>query len=113
MIAIGDVIELSVDIPEQNLRAGDRGTVVHCHNQEAYEIEFTNENGETLNFLSLSPDQFIVVWKADTEQWVPVVEQVAALTTNLPDDSAREVLDFARFLSVHRRKKFGAAVQSN
>lgn len=113
MITIGDVVELSIDIPEQNLRAGERGTVVHCHNRDAYEIEFTNESGETLNFLSLNPDQFIVIWKADTEQWVPVVEQVAALTTNLPDDSARQVLDFARFLSVHKRRKFGQTVRSN
>ena len=113
MITIGDVVELSVDIPEQNLLAGDRGTVVHCHDREACEIEFTDDSGATLNFLSLTPDQFIIVWKADTEQWVPVVEQVAALTTHLPDDSARELLNFARFLSVHKRKKFRATVRSN
>lgn len=105
MISLGDLIELTVDIPDRNLRAGVRGTVVHCHNPEAYEIEFTNEDGETLDFLSLSPKQFIVVWRAETEQWVSVVEQVTALATNLPEESAREVLDFARFLSVHDKKK--------
>jgi len=48
---IGDVIE--VDIPEKNLCAGIQGTVVHCHESDVYEIEFTNDNGETLDFLAL------------------------------------------------------------
>lgn len=113
MINIGDLIELTVDIPDRNLRSGVRGTVVHCHTPEAYEIEFTNEEGETLEFLSLNPKQFIVVWRAETEQWVSVVEQVAALATNLPDESVREVLDFARFLSVHDKKKTEFNIQSS
>ena len=54
MINIGDLVELIVDIPERNLRCGTQGTVVHCHNSEAYEIEFTNNNGETVDFLSES-----------------------------------------------------------
>jgi len=104
MICIGDVIELIVNIPDRNLRAGDRGTIVHCHTYDDYEVEFTNEDGETIDFLSLGPKQFIVVWKAETEQWVSVGERVAALTNNLPEESAKEVLDFARFLSVHNKK---------
>lgn len=105
MIDIGYLIELTVDIPERNLRAGMRGTIVHYHTPEVYEIEFTNEEGETLDFLPLSSKQFIVVWRAKTEQWVSVVDQVTALATNLPDESAREILDFARFLSIHNKKK--------
>jgi hypothetical protein len=96
---IGDVIELTVDIPERKMRAGVQGTIVHCHN-DAYEVEFTNEQGETLDFLALRPEQFIVIWRAETQQWASVVEQGAALIANLPEEAAREVLDFARFLSV-------------
>jgi len=105
MINIGDLVELIVDIPERNLRSGTQGTVVHCHDSEAYEIEFTNDDGETVDFLSLSPKQFIVVWRAETEKWVSKVEQVSALAANLADESVNEILNFARFLSVQDKRK--------
>lgn len=97
---IGDIIELVIDIPEKNLRAGVRGAVVHCHGNDAYEIEFTDDEGETLDFLALHAKHFIVVWRAETRQWIPIAEQASALVAGLPDDTAKEVLDFARFLSV-------------
>lgn len=105
MVNIGDVIELTVDIPERQLRAGEQGTIVHCHSSEAFEVEFTDQDGETIKLLALSPNQFIVVWRSDTEQWVPVAEQVTELIAKMPDESAREVLDFARYLSVHNKRK--------
>ena len=38
---------LKRDFPEQDLRAGDFGTVVHIHNGgEAYEIEFLTATGK-------------------------------------------------------------------
>ncbi len=97
---IGDIIELVTDIPEKNLRAGVRGTVVHCHGHDVYEIEFIDDNGETLDFLALHAKQFIIVWQAETQQWIPVAEQTSALVAGLPHDAAKQVLDFARFLSV-------------
>jgi len=109
---IGDVIELTVDIPERNLRAGVQGTVVHCHNDDAYEAEFTNEQGEPLGFLALRPEQFIVLWRAETQQWVSVVEQAVALISNLPEEAAREVLDFAHFLSVRSQQANSEIVPS-
>jgi hypothetical protein len=69
---IGDVIELTVDIPDRNLRAGVQGTIVHCHDNEAYEVEFTNKDGELLDFLALRAEQFIVVWRAETQEWLSV-----------------------------------------
>ena len=60
-----DVIELIVDIPECDLRAGMQGTVVHCDTDDACEVEFTNEAGETLDLLALRPEQFIAVWRAN------------------------------------------------
>ncbi len=97
---IGDVIELSTDFPERNLRAGLRGAIVHRHNDEAYEIEFSNDDGETLELIVLHPRQFIVVWRAETEQWVPIAEQIVALLASLPEDLTKEILDFTRFLAV-------------
>jgi hypothetical protein len=100
MADIYDVIELTVDIPEKNLRAGLQGTIVHKYNDQTYEVEFTYQTGETLALLALRSEQFIVVWRAETQAWVPVVEQAAMLIAQLPAESAQEVLDFARFLSV-------------
>jgi hypothetical protein len=112
MAGIGDVVELTVDIPERSLRAGMQGTIVHKHRDEAYEVEFTNEAGETLDFLALHPEQFIIVWRAETQEWVSVVEQVAMLIARLPDEAAREVLDFARFLSVRSQQVNGSRTMS-
>jgi len=97
---IGDIIEIVTDIPEKNLRAGVRGAVVHCHDNDFYEVEFTDSNGETLDFSALHAKQFIVVWRAETRQWIPVAEQTSALVAGLSDEAARQVLNFARFLSV-------------
>lgn len=99
-----DVVELIVDMPEHGLRAGMQGTIVQCYAGDAYEVEFTDEAGETVDFLALRPEQFIVVWQAKTKQWVPVAEQVAALTAHLPEEAREEVLDFARFLQARRRR---------
>jgi len=101
---LGDVVELIVDIPDRNLRAGIQGTIVHCYADQAYEVEFTNNEGETLDFLALRPEQFIVVWRAKTQQWVSVSEQAVALIANLPDGAKQQVLDFARFLSARMQQ---------
>lgn len=97
-----DVVELTVNIPERGLRVGMRGAIVECHPGDAYEVEFTNELGETLDFLALRPNQFIVVWRAKTRSWVPISEQIAALIAHLPEEAGQEVLDFARFLRLRR-----------
>jgi hypothetical protein len=74
-----DVIELTIDIPEQELYAGMQGTIVASHPGDAYEVEFADESGETLALLALRPHQFIVVWRASTGAPVSVAEQVTAL----------------------------------
>ena len=95
-----DVVELTVDIPERGLRAGIQGTIVERHLNDAYEVEFTDEQGETMDFLALYPNQFIVVWCAGTRTWVPLADQVAALVANLSEEAGSEVLDLAHFLHV-------------
>ena len=69
-----DVIELLVDISELKLQAGDRGAIVEKYSDRAYEVEFTNSEGETLALPTLSPEQFIVVWQAETQIWVSLAE---------------------------------------
>lgn len=93
-----DVVELLIDLPEETLRAGARGAIVQCYADATYEVEFTNMDGETLAQLPLTPQQFIVVWHAETRTWAPVAEQLVEVLAHMPQEAERQVLDFARFL---------------
>ena len=93
-----DVIELLVDLPEDNLRAGVQGAIVECYDDSHYEVEFTNQDGETLALCTLSPKQFIVVWKAKTKRWLSVPEQLVAAMAHLSEEHKKQVLNFARSL---------------
>ncbi|MDQ3248580.1 MAG: DUF4926 domain-containing protein, partial [Chloroflexota bacterium] len=94
-----DVVEAIIDLPNENIRAGMRGTIVEDFSDGAYLVEFANEYGETLEMPALTITQFIVVWRDATHAPVSVAEQAAALVANLPDNAAHQVLDFARFLA--------------
>jgi hypothetical protein len=61
-----DIIELLVNLPEANQFIGTQGTIVECHDRNNFEVEFSNEDGETTALCVLSSQQFIVVWKAKT-----------------------------------------------
>jgi hypothetical protein len=99
-----DTVELLVDLPEQGIYEGTVGAIVHCHPDNTYEVELTNEDGETLALCTLSPDQLIVIWRAKTKKWVPITERIAALMAHLPEEAEQEVLDFARFLHARRQQ---------
>ena len=44
-----DCVVLRADLPEENLKAGDVGTVVHIHKDGvAYEVEFVTFTGRTV-----------------------------------------------------------------
>ncbi len=49
-----EVVAAATDVPAFGIRAGDLGTVVEVHGDDAYEIEFCNERGETLAMFALS-----------------------------------------------------------
>ncbi|ATV42923.1 DUF4926 domain-containing protein [Pectobacterium sp. CHL-2024] len=55
-----DVISLKNDLPEEGLKKGMLGAIVHIYNEPspAYEIEFCDDNGETLACITLTPDCF-------------------------------------------------------
>jgi hypothetical protein len=36
-----DIVTLTVDLPEYNLKCGAVGTIVHVYNLHVYEVEFT------------------------------------------------------------------------
>jgi len=55
MIKEHDCVVLTKNLPEENLEAGDIGTVVHIHaNGAAYEVEFMTLTGETVAVVTLA-----------------------------------------------------------
>ena len=58
MIQEHDCVVLTQDLPGEELRAGDIGTVVHIHEEGAgYEVEFMTLAGETVAVVTLLPSQ--------------------------------------------------------
>lgn len=93
-----DIVELLVNLPEYNLVIGTQGTIVECHDLDNFEVEFSNEHGETTALCVISSQQFIVVWTAKTKQWLSTSDKITAIFKNLSETKREEVLDFARFL---------------
>ncbi len=60
-----DVVALKVDLPEYNLRRGQIGTIVEILAEgKAFEVEFCDRNGRTLESIGLWTKQLIVETKA-------------------------------------------------
>jgi hypothetical protein len=58
MIKEHDCIVLTEDLPQEGLKAGDIGTVVHIHQHGAgYEVEFMTLAGETITVVTLLGSQ--------------------------------------------------------
>lgn len=58
MIRELDEVVLTCDLPEQQLAAGDIGTVVLVHGEgRRYEVEFMTLDGETIAVSTLRADQ--------------------------------------------------------
>ncbi len=54
MIQELDTVVLAHDIQAHGLRQGDIGAVVHCYDNDAYEVEFVTGEGETIAVLGLN-----------------------------------------------------------
>jgi hypothetical protein len=59
-IEINDCVRLVVDLPDHDLYKGRLGVVVaeFLHPEHAYEVEFSDEEGETIAQIALLPKQF-------------------------------------------------------
>ncbi|WP_174871178.1 DUF4926 domain-containing protein [Pectobacterium polaris] len=55
-----DVISLKNDLPDEGLKKGTLGAIVHIYDEPspAYDIEFCDNNGETLAWITLPLDCF-------------------------------------------------------
>ena len=61
-IKLLDVVALTQDVPEHNLKRGDIGTVVEIlANGEAYEVEFSDDNRQMYKCLSFLASQIRVI----------------------------------------------------
>lgn len=61
-VELMDIVALSVELPQYNLRRGQVGTVVQSsENEEIFEVEFSTPDGRTYQSLSLAPNQFTVL----------------------------------------------------
>ena len=61
-----DCVVLTKNLPEENLEAGDVGTVVHIHkNGVAYEVEFVTLAGSTVAVATIEASDLRPVGKRD------------------------------------------------
>jgi len=49
-----ETVVLRRDLPEQGLRAGDVGAIVHVHTHAAFEVEFVRASGQTKALVALT-----------------------------------------------------------
>ena len=60
-IQLHDVVALLDDLPERGLRRGQVGTVVESLAPDVFEVEFSDDEGQTYAMLALKSEQFMVL----------------------------------------------------
>ena len=66
MIKEHDCVVLTQDLPDEGLQAGDVGTVVHIHGDNAgYEVEFVTFTGQTVAVATVLGSQLRPVGRRD------------------------------------------------
>ncbi|MBD2146568.1 DUF4926 domain-containing protein [Sphaerospermopsis sp. FACHB-1194] len=57
-----DIVALTVDLPEYNLLRGQVGTIVELlADSAAFEVEFSDSNGQIYQSVGLHPEQIMVL----------------------------------------------------
>ena len=59
-----DVVSLTQDLSDFGIKKGMLGTIVHVYRRPelAYEVEFCDKDGRTIEQLALTPDQIALDW---------------------------------------------------
>lgn len=60
-IKLLDTVALVDDLPERNLKRGEVGTIVEILAQDVFEVEFSDDDGQTYAELALRADQLIAL----------------------------------------------------
>ncbi len=101
LVDVFDVVELIEDMPGHGLSSGMQGTILDVYAEgQAFEVEFSDQDGTPLAILAVNREQFLVVWRARTRQWVSLADKTAELVSRMPTAVGVQVLDFARFLTM-------------
>jgi hypothetical protein len=61
IIKVLDVVALLIEKPDKNLLRGQIGTVIEKYSETDYEIEFCDNSGKTIAFLTLDTDQIMLL----------------------------------------------------
>lgn len=56
-----DTVALTEDLPERNLEQGEVGTIVEQLGTDVYEVEFSDDSGQTYAEFALRKDQLILL----------------------------------------------------
>ena len=56
-----DVVALLEDLPSLGLYRGQVGTIVEVYEPNVFEVEFSDDDGQTYESIGLRPEQFIVL----------------------------------------------------
>ena len=94
-IKLLDVVALTQDVPEYNLKCGEVGTVVEIlSNGEAFEVEFCDDNGQMYKCLSFPASQLRVLHqepiKGDSKRQGD--EQVKGITEKRKNPAAQRLI---------------------
>ncbi|MDX2138662.1 MAG: DUF4926 domain-containing protein [Chloroflexota bacterium] len=57
-----DVVALLEDVPAENLKRGQVGTIVEVWESDIYEVEFSDTRGVTYAMVSLHADQLMTLY---------------------------------------------------
>jgi len=60
-IELLDTVALATDIPSRNLKQGEVGTVVELLDPNVFEVEFSDDDGETYAEFAVRRDQLILL----------------------------------------------------
>ena len=60
-VNILDVVAVLKECPEEGVEKGSIGTVVEAYTSGFYEVEFSDDNGNALSFITLANEDFIVL----------------------------------------------------
>lgn len=60
-IELLDTVALAEDIPDRDLRQGEVGTVVEMLGSDVYEVEFSDDEGQTYAEFAVRNDQLILL----------------------------------------------------
>lgn len=61
-----DVVEIAVDFPEYRITAGTMATIIDVYDNGDFEVEVANEEGDTIAFFSVKPEQVRPARKHET-----------------------------------------------